>query len=390
MILAVALLAASKYLKTGLELVGASGMIWGKSLISLLIVPLGISFMTFEAISYFIDIHRGDAEAGSFLDVALFLSLYPKLISGPIVLWKDFAPQVREHPVRADRVHAGLRRVAIGYAKKVLLADAMGAVISSITTSLTTGVDTETLWLRAILYMFQLYYDFAGYSDIAIGLMEILGFSSKENFDSPYSSLSVSEFWRRWHISLGSWFREYVYIPMGGSRKGNVYFHLFVVFLLTGLWHGSNWTFFIWGALHGIMVVLERLLGRTKLYRETPWIIKWLVTQAFVAFAWILFMSEDIQTAWNTILSMFLPGRNTGYNWSLAYFLTPKTVTLLLLGGVLSVAGRFRKLMDPLTRFLREKTVGILLGDAVCLALMALSIVFIVNSSYSPFLYFQF
>ena len=388
--LGVVFLLSSKYLFNTLTLIKANGTVWGKSLISLLIVPLGISFVTFEAISYYVDIYRGDAKAGSFLDAALFLTLYPKLISGPIVLWKDFSPQIRNHPVKAEEIHTGLRRIAMGYAKKVLLADSMGAMIASINSSMVTGIDTKTYWLRALLYMFQLYYDFSGYSDIAIGLLQLFGFTAKENFNYPYASLSVTEFWRRWHISLGSWFREYVYFPLGGSRKGNVYLNLFIVFLLTGIWHGSSWTYVLWGVLHGVIVIIERCAMKTAWYKKTPWPIKWFITMLFIGFTWVLFMSPDFPSAIATLRAMLFPHRNAGYNWSLAYFLTPKTILLLVTGGLLSVLGRFEKLNMAIRRFSSDTFAGVLLTDLLCLGLMALSIVFVVNSSYSPFLYFQF
>lgn len=213
-----------------------------------MIVPIGISFLFFEALSYIIDVYRGDALPGTLFDVTLFLSLFPKLVSGPIVLWKDFAGQIHCRKTELNHVVVGIDRIIIGFAKKAILADSFGKQINVIEEAIAvSGVDAVTMWLRAVLYFFQIYYDFSGYSDIAIGLSRIFGFTLKENFNFPYISGSISEFWRRWHISLGTWFREYIYIPLGGNKKGNVYFNLFVVFLLTGIWHGANWTFFILG-----------------------------------------------------------------------------------------------------------------------------------------------
>ena len=231
-----------------------------------LIVPAGLSFIVFESISYLVDISRGLATPGSPLDAFVFLSLFPKVISGPIVLWRDFQPQLAQRPEPdADDAVEGLRRIIIGYSKKAILADTFGAQIARIDgVLLAGGVDTPTMWLRALLYFFQLYYDFSGYSDIAIGLCRVFGFSIKENFNFPYISTSITEFWRRWHISLGSWFREYVYFPLGGNRRGNVYLNLFVVFLLTGIWHGANWTFLLWGVINGVFVVAERYVRNQK------------------------------------------------------------------------------------------------------------------------------
>lgn len=200
------------------------------------IIPAGLSFIVFESISYLVDISRGLATPGSPLDAFVFLSLFPKVISGPIVLWRDFQPQLAQRPEPdADDAVEGLRRIIIGYSKKAILADTFGDQIARIDgVLLAGGVDTPTMWLRALLYFFQLYYDFSGYSDIAIGLCRVFGFSIKENFNFPYISTSITEFWRRWHISLGSWFREYVYFPLGGNRRGNVYLNLFVVFPADG------------------------------------------------------------------------------------------------------------------------------------------------------------
>lgn len=179
---------------------------------------IGVSFTTFEAVSYLVDIYRGDATPGSLLDSACFLLLFPKLVSGPIVLWKDFQPQLKERSAGADQVAAGIDRIIVGYAKKAIIADTLGTQISLIASA--SGMDAPTMWLKALLYFFQIYYDFSGYSDIAIGICKVMGFRLKENFCFPYTSTSVTEFWRKWHISLGTWFREYVYIPWGATEQG--------------------------------------------------------------------------------------------------------------------------------------------------------------------------
>ena len=213
-----------------------------------LIAPIGLSFVVFESISYVVDIYRKNAEPGTILDCLTFLSLFPKLVSGPIVLWKDFKPQLVNRRVSIEKITSGIDRIIVGYAKKAIIADTFGVQIALINSGIAgTGVDTTTMWLRALLFFFQLYFDFSGYSDIAIGISRIFGFDFKENFNYPYLSKSITEFWKRWHISLGSWFREYVYIPLGGNRKGNVYLHLMIVFLLTGIWHGTGCQFLAWG-----------------------------------------------------------------------------------------------------------------------------------------------
>ncbi len=263
-----------------------------------LFVPIGISFVIFEAISYVVDTYRGDAEAGSLLDCLTFLSLFPKLVSGPIVLWKDFKPQLKNRRTDLNDICCGIDRIIIGYAKKAIVADTFGAHIMLINNGAASGgVDVPTMWLKALLYFFQIYFDFSGYSDIAIGISRLFGFKFKENFNYPYISTSISEFWRRWHISLGAWFREYVYIPMGGNRKGNVYIHLATVFLLTGIWHGNGWQFFVWGGVHGVFTILERMVRKYQWYKRIPGIIKWMGTVFIVFLAWIVFSSTDIVDA---------------------------------------------------------------------------------------------
>ncbi|MGC4017980.1 MAG: MBOAT family O-acyltransferase [Muricomes sp.] len=208
-------------------------------------MPLGISFITFSAVSYVVDIYRGDSSAGSILDTALYISFFPKVVSGPIVLWKDFQPQIKNRTVNDVQFMDGLNRIMIGYAKKVLLADSFGLMVADIQQKMEAGMDVPTAWWCALLYMLQIYYDFAGYSDIALGFGKLLGFQFKENFHFPYVSASITEFWRRWHISLGAWFREYIYIPLGGNRKGKTrtLVNLFIVFLVTGIWHGAGWNY---------------------------------------------------------------------------------------------------------------------------------------------------
>lgn len=315
----------------------------------------------------------------------MFLSLFPKLVSGPIVLWKDFQSQIIKREITFEKISSGINRVIIGFAKKAIIADTFGTQIHLINDEIASfGVDTPTMWLRSILYFFQLYYDFSGYSDIAIGLCQIFGFSLKENFNYPYISTSVSEFWRRWHVSLGSWFREYVYIPLGGNQKGNVYLHLFIVFLLTGIWHGANWTFFLWGGLNGIFVVLERQIGDKNWYRKVPSVIKWCTTMAIIFFAWILFMSTDIYDACNTYIALFSTTGSETLNFTWRYYLSRKIELLLIIAGV----GAF-----PLPKLLRESLdtkFGLAVQKAGLLVLFIIEILFIVNSTYSPFVYFQF
>lgn len=353
-----------------------------------LLAPLGISFLVFESISYVVDVYRGDATAGSFLDVLLFLSLFPKLISGPIVRWKDFEPQVNKRMTSLDGVSCGMERIAVGLAKKAILADFFGAQIQSIqVTTAIGGMDAPTAWLRSVLFFFQLYYDFSGYSDIAIGICQVFGFGFSQNFNYPYVSTSISEFWRRWHISLGTWFREYVYIPLGGNRRGNVYAHLFVVFLLTGIWHGANWTFFLWGVANGVCVMFERLVRNMAWYKAIPAVVKWAVTMVLVLFGWTLFMAPDLPAAAEFFQAMFC-SQEALPDCTWEFFLTQKVIMLLAVAAIGSILGA-----TPIPRAMwawTQRGIGLVLRKMTMLVLFAMSIMTIVNSSYSPFLYFQF
>jgi alginate O-acetyltransferase complex protein AlgI len=284
---------------------------------------------------------------------------------------------------------SGVDRIIIGFAKKAILADTFGTQIQSIEAGITsTGVDAPTMWLRALLYFFQIYYDFSGYSDIAIGLCRIFGFSLKENFNFPYRSRSITEFWRRWHISLGTWFREYVYIPLGGSRRGNVYMNLFLVFLLTGIWHGANWTFVLWGVLNGILVVVERFIQNKSWYQKIPGVVKWLITMILVFFLWIMFMSTDLSSAVRDYRALFTAVDGSLLNFTWRYYLTKKIVLLLIIAAVGSVVGGNR--LREQAKTWCSTTAGSVIQQVCYLVLFVIALLFVINSSYSPFLYFQF
>lgn len=211
-----------------------------------ILIPIGISFIIFHSISYLIDSYRDESLRNtSFMDLALYLLFFPKLVEGPIVKFKDFAPQLHNRFISISDLTMGIERFIIGLSKKVLVADLLGETVDKIFARSSIGIDVPTAWLGAIFFTFQIYFDFSGYSDMAIGAAKLFGFSFKENFNFPYISKSVTEFWRRWHVSLGSWFREYLYFPLGGNRRGNVYVNLFIVFFITGFWHGAGWVYLL-------------------------------------------------------------------------------------------------------------------------------------------------
>ncbi len=358
------------------------------------IAPLGISFITFSVVSYLVDVYRGEP-AGSWISGSLYLLFFPKLISGPIVPWKEFRQKWEQRRTSVDLTEQGVRRMIAGFAKKTILADSLGAVIADITARVPAGVDSPTIFLLGLCMTLQIYLDFSGYSDIALGLSNMLGVQWEENFHYPYLSQSVSEFWRRWHISLGSWFRNYVYIPLGGNRRGNVYANLFIVFALTGLWHGARWNMVAWGCVNGLLVMMERFFQKRrekKTRGRASRVMHWAATMVFVYFSWMLFMAPSFGDAlhyWHILFFSPTPASQINFSW--AYFLTPRVLCFLLVGAVGSVLPALVPLRwKESFRSFRQGLAGYWLGALVSLLLMVLAILFMVNSTYSPFLYFQY
>ena len=352
---------------------------------------LGVSFITFSAISYFIDIYRDDASAGGLLDAALYLTFFPKVVSGPIVLWKDFSKYLSDRIVTVENFTYGVNRLIVGAAKKVILADTLGALAADIQTQAVYGIDTPTAWGCAFIYFLQIYYDFSGYSDMALGLSAMFGFRFKENFHFPYISTSITEFWRRWHISLGSWFREYVYIPLGGNRKGfpRTLINLSIVFLLTGIWHGSGWGYLCWGILHGICMIIERCIRNNKVYLKIPGFIKWFLTMFIVMIGWQVFRLGDLPQCIEFGKIMFGVTEFSAVNFTYQYYFTAKIIFLMIvgvIGAVLLASDRIKRIYS---RFAITKC-GFIIQEIALLLLFALCILFIVNSTYSPFIYFQY
>jgi hypothetical protein len=351
------------------------------------IVPLGLSFIMFEAISYLVDIYKGDAKSGSLIDVFLFFTFFPKIASGPIVLWKDFSSQIYNRTVSVDLFFSGMNRVMIGFAKKSIIADSLGVVVSNVTDNASLGIDSPTAIFGALCYFLQIYYDFSGYSDIAIGISRMFGFKFKENFNFPYTSLSIGEFWRRWHISLGSWFREYIYIPLGGNRK-HVYINLFIVFLITGIWHGSTLNFVIWGIAHGILIMMERFAREKVWYVKIPVIFKWLFTMIFVYLTWVIFMIPSLSEAIVYYKAMIgIPSGNIYFTFD--YFINKKIMLIIFVALLGAFIGKWRKL-ELIKQWTKNSKIGVVVSQVICMLLFILAVLFMMNSSYSPFLYFQF
>ena len=349
---------------------------------------LGLSFITFSSVSYLVDIYRGKAKAGSWIDCALYISFFPKIVSGPIVLWQDFSKQIGERRVTASKCVDGINRIIVGFAKKVILADSFGACIASMGVE---NIDRVTAAGSVLLYMLQIYYDFAGYSDIAIGLSKIFGFDFKNNFDFPYRSTSISEFWRRWHVSLGSWFREYIYFPCGGSRLGllKTLRNLMIVFLLTGVWHGAGRTYLLWGIINGIAVVIERVLKGKKVYELIPKFIKYIFTMFLVLMLWNFFRFPTVEEI--TVFMDIIKGKvvfdNIYYTWRHYFDARMIVFTVIgILGATLLGSPRIKALYGKLS----EKKWFYLASELVLILLFVVSVLFVVNSTYSPFIYFQY
>ena len=354
-------------------------------------LPIGISFYTFQALSYVIDVYRKEVKAQrNFWHMLLYIAFFPQLIAGPIVKYRDIAQQILERRETAAQFAAGVMRFCWGLGKKVLLANAFAEVVDDIFKYGPDAVSRKALWLGAVLYMLQIYYDFSGYSDMAIGLGEMFGFRFQENFNYPYVSCSVKEFWRRWHISLSSWFRDYVYIPLGGSRKGNfcTYRNLLIIFFLTGMWHGAGTGFILWGLYHGLFLILERVWLGKKL-EKLPGAVGWTYTMMVVFLGWILFRAEDLSLFLSYIKNMVVS--HGGIILLSAYL--DKKLQFLLLTGIL-FAGGIQKLYGTLQKKLPEKFpqngVVTIPRIAVCMAILWLCITALVNNSYNPFIYFRF
>lgn len=350
--------------------------------------PLGISFISFSAISYLVDIYKGKGKRGSVIDCALYISFFPKVVSGPIVLWRDFEKQICGRKLNLDQFSEGIRRIMIGFAKKVLLADTFGKCLADIGGG---AVDPITAVGIFVLYALQIYYDFSGYSDIAIGVARIFGFNFKENFNFPYRSLSISEFWRRWHISLGTWFREYIYFPLGGSRVAlsKTLRNLGIVFLLTGIWHGAGWNYILWGICHGACVILERVTAEKVFYQKIPSLVKWFATMLIVTVLWQCFRFTELGDIVLLIKAVFgvCDPDQIFYSWQ--YYFDAQIFVFALLGILGATVWGHPKLQEWYYR-MTSGAVGYFVSGLVFLFLFIISIIFMVSSTYSPFIYFQY
>ncbi len=353
------------------------------------IMPIGISFYTFQAMSYLIDVYKGDAKVQKDIyKLALYISLFPQLVAGPIVKYRDVDEQIDHRTVTFDKVSYGVKRFIIGLAKKMLLANTLGAVADEIFGLPVAQASPQLAWVGAIFYSLQLFYDFSGYSDMAIGLGLIFGFKFLENFNYPYISKSITEFWRRWHISLSTWFKEYLYIPLGGNRKGSVrtYVNLFLVFLATGFWHGASWNFIFWGLWHGVFIIFEKMTGWHKESKSRIISGAQHIYTIFVfVIGWVMFRAENMSYATDYIKNMFgLVKEHTAVN-DVSYYLNNAEM-LALIAGILCAMPVFNKILYVKYEHKVLRT----LINIWLFILFVVSSATIAASTYNPFIYFRF
>lgn len=375
-----------KYINFGVDSLNHLVDLWGGQAVTMakVVLPIGISFYIFQAVSYLVDVYRRDVAATrNLVDFAAFIALFPQLIAGPVIRYKDIADQFEHRVHSVDKFAEGVRRFMRGFIKKVFIADSLAGIAD--TSFAMDSPSASDAWIGALAYTAQLYFDFSGYSDMAIGLGLMMGFRFLENFDHPYISCSITEFWRRWHISLSRWLKDYLYIPLGGNRGGTwmTYRNLILTMLLGGLWHGANWTFVLWGAWHGIWLALEKALRKKP---DSPSLSTWATTFLLVVLGWVMFRAENVAEAWRMYKAMF------SADW---------VISEHLLGAVSSTQWAimllaYLVLLYPLLKKNVPQLQKITTGRLVPVMHLVLSTMFLVTcfrlsaQSFSPFLYFQF
>ncbi len=351
-------------------------------------LPIGISFYTFQSMSYTIDVYMGRAQAEKNpVNFGTYISLFPQLIAGPIVRFRDIAVQLRERRCDLLQIRYGVLRFCCGLGKKVLLANQAGVIFQTVTDTAAGELTMLMAWLGILAFMLQIYFDFSGYSDMAIGLMAMFGFMIPENFNYPYESKSITEFWRRWHISLGSWFKEYVYVPLGGSRRGagRTYVNIFIVWFLTGLWHGATVNFTLWGLYFCFFLIMEKT-WLLKLLKRLPVWLSHVYALIVIYFGWLLFAWEDISGHRAYVKALAGIGAGGVVSDESLYLLVSNALLLLvMLVGATSLPAR---IAGALTK--KDGMGTAILESVYVLAVLLLSVAYLVNGTYNPFLYFRF
>lgn len=360
-----------------------------------ILLPIGISFYTFQGISYLTDVYRGQVQAQTnFIRLGTYIALFPQLIAGPIIRYHEIEPQLSQRDFSWENLYQGIQRFCLGLARKILIANQLALIADDIFARAPGTLTSATAWLGALVYALQIYYDFAGYSDMAIGLGRMFGFRFPENFNFPYLATSIRDFWRRWHITLSAWFKDYLYIPLGGNRKGKgrTYLNLYIVFFLTGLWHGASWTFVVWGLMHGSLMVVERL-GFDRLLEKSYKPLRHLYTLLMVVVAWVFFRADSLDYAVSFVGRMF-----SFHGGSLSPFMAYYAQPLYWLAGIIALLGA-TPLFDWLNRQWKTAVCNghrglshlrywsVMLG---MVAVLFISCCFLVTGGYNPFIYFRF
>ena len=348
-------------------------------------LPIGISFFTFQIMSYVIDVYRGDAKVQkNYAHLLLYIAFFPQLIAGPIIKYHELETQITSREVTIDQTAMGLRRFAIGLSKKVLISNVMASAVDKIFALSFSQINCVTAWIGAIAYLMQIYYDFSGYSDMAIGMGQIFGFRFMENFQYPYAAVTIWDFWHRWHISLSTWFKEYLYIPLGGNRKGELRtcINKMIVFFCTGLWHGANWTFVFWGLYHGAFLLLEEVTPAKRL----PRFIGHIYNIFIVTIGFVIFRADTITQGMQMILKMFTAMNFTPELMHIAWrFMTPMLVFVMIIAWI----GAF-PVKEAVAQHFGGKRRAEILSYLAAWGLLILSILSLSSATYNPFIYFRF
>lgn len=377
-----------KYLMFGAEIMNS--VFDANFTINDIALPLGISFFTFRSISYVTDVYMGRSEAQKNpVNAALYISFFPQVSMGPIMESNAFLAQLQERRFQLDRFNSGIKRFIAGMAKKLIIADTLGVIVDIVFSSAAGERTVVAAWTGIIGYSLQLYFDFSGYSDMAIGLSGLFGFETPENFDYPYMASSITDFWRRWHMTLSKFFRDYVYIPLGGNRRGNVYVHIFIVFLLTGLWHGAAWNFVVWGLWHGLFRLIEMVFTRTGIELKVPSALKHAYALSVVGIGWVLFRADSLSAGLRYLGNMVGVGVSS-FADSYSIFMLKSSLGVFLIGILFCfpVTKKMKELVqkNKLLEFISDKIVMM----AVYLILFILCISCSLMNNYNAFIYQQF
>ena len=353
-----------------------------------LVLPIGISFYTFQGLSYIVDVYKKDAKVcRSFVDFATYVCLFPQLIAGPIVRYTTIEDELKNRTHSFDKFAYGVNRFVVGLAKKVILANNLGMLVDIMTKSNEKSV--LSYWMVAIFFSLQIYYDFSGYSDMAIGLGRMFGFDFLENFNYPFISKSIKEFWRRWHISLSTFFRDYVYIPLGGNRvsRGRWIFNLLIVWSLTGLWHGDSWNFILWGIYFAILLIIENLFLQNIL-NKLPALIQHIYAKFFIIISFVIFNNENIKDLWSSLYNMFNFRGLDLYNDFSTYYL--KSYTVLLIVSVIGATPILKNIIQKINKNVTGQKVISTINPILNIVLLVVVTAYLIDGSFNPFLYFRF